>query len=290
MKIKWLIQDVSMRTSQMFRKYDALSAMGENIACIGVMENHPYVTNLEVVVEEDLDTKYVLLSGVKVLNLIKSAKHISDVMEFPTKFHLENSDRILSALSAGIFYNYTSFDQAHYGELNLPLLNQSADYISIKANLQTSFQVDKFIKPSRDLKAFDAGILKAGQTVEDFIMAKSRQRFYLEEMLVVSDVLEMRDEYRFFVIDGIVTPGSAYRREGIVGEDDAVPKDIIDAANNYALLYQPADIFTMDLAKLYDNSIKIIEYNCFNCSGVYLCDLNETYTEIKKYLSNTSKI
>ncbi len=285
MKVKWLIQDVGLSITQTYRKFDALKLMDEKISGIGVIEDHPYITGLEDAVEDDLNTKYVLLSGVKVLNLLKSAKTISDVMEHPTEFHLKNSNRILSALVEGLFYDFEKFDQAYYGDLNLPLLNNSAIYIPIKDNLNASFSKDKFIKPSRDLKAFDAGILKAGQTVENFILGKSRQRFYLEEQLVVSDVLEMRDEYRFFVVSGKVVSGSAYRRDGIVGENEIVPDSVFAKAEKYAQLYKPADVFTMDLARLRDDSVKIIEYNCFNCSGVYLCDLNKTFTAIKKYLS-----
>lgn len=284
MKVKWLIQDVGLIVSQMYRKFDALQFMGEKISGVGVVANCQYISGLEDAIENDLDTKYVLLTGVKVLNLLKSANNITDVLEFPTAFHLENSDVILKALIAGMFYDYTNFDQAYYGKLNLPLLNNSAIYIPIKDNLNKSFDEDKFVKPSRDLKAFDAGILKAGESIEQFIMKKSRQRFFMEEQLVVSKVLEMKDEYRFFVIDNIVVTGSAYRRNGIVGENVLIPDEVLKRAQEYALLYTPADIFTMDLARLNDGSIKIIEYNCFNCSGVYLCDLVDTYQAIKEYL------
>jgi hypothetical protein len=286
MKIKWLIQDVGMIVSQMYRKYDALKLMGEDISGIGVVSRCQYISGLEDAVEHDLDTKYVLLVGVRILNLLKSAQNISDVMEFPTEFHIKNSDIILNALVNGLFYDVQKFDQANYSKLNLPLLNQSAIYIPIKENLNRAFEKDKFVKPSRDLKAFDAGILKANQTIGDFISAKSRQRFYLEEILVVSDVLEMRDEYRFFVVGDKVVAGSAYRKDGVVIFDEKIPKMVFDIAEKYALLYSPSNIFTMDLARLNDDSIKIIEYNCFNCSGVYLCNLINTYTEIKKYLAD----
>lgn len=286
MKIKWIIQDVGLSITQMYRKFDALSAMGENIAGVGVMEDYPYISGLEDAIENDLNTKYVFLSGVKVLNLLKSAENIADIVQWPTEFHLKNSKTILAALKNGVFYDYDKFDQANYGKLKLPLLNASAAYIPIKDNLNTSFKKDKFVKPSRDLKAFDAGILPAGQTIEDYILKKSRQRFYIEEDLVVSDVLEMKDEYRFFVVNNEVVAGSAYRVNGKVGEDATVPEIVLNTAKLYAKLYKPADIFTMDLARLNDDSIKIIEYNCFNCSGVYLCDLNETYTAIKSYLND----
>jgi hypothetical protein len=284
-KIKWLIQDVGLRVSQIYRKFDALSFMNENVSGIGVIAKHPYITGLEDAIEDDLETKYVLLTGVKVLNLLKSANCISDVVEFPTEFHIRNSDVILKSLIDGMYYDYEKFDQAYYGKLNLPLLNQSAIYIPIKDNLKTSFNERKFIKPSRDLKAFDAGILEIGVSVEDFIMSKDRQPFFIDENLVVSDVIEMNDEFRFFVVDGEVVSGSYYRKGGIVGEHAIVPEIMFDIAKEYTAMYTPADIYTLDLARLKDGSVKIVEYNCFNCSGVYLCDLVKTYSAIKNKLN-----
>jgi len=288
MKFKWLIQDVGLIVSQIYKRYDALAYMNEDIAGIGVMPNHPYITVLETAINEDLDTHYVILGGVKVLNLLKSANNIADVVEFPSEFMIENSDEILKSLINGMYYDYQNFDQAYYGKKDLPLLNNNAEYISVADNLNTFFEVDKFVKPSRDLKAFDAGIIKAGDSVKSFIMSKRRQRFYLEEELVVADVQEMWDEFRFFVIDKEVVGGSAYRRSGKLGTDRNIPADVLQAAEEYALKYQPEEVFTMDLARLRDGTIKIIEYNCFNCSGVYDCDLVDTYSKLKDFLHRKS--
>lgn len=283
-KIKWLIQDVGMRIAQIHRKYEALDHMGENLDSIGVMGNYPYITNLENVIEEDLETKYVLLSGVKVLNLLKNAKSIADVVENPTEFQLENSDVILKALIEGVFYDYKNFDQAYYSELDIPLLNKDAEYIPVGENMDLSFDEDKFVKPSRDLKAFDAGILKKDKTIGDYVLNLPRQRFFLEEKLVVSSIKDIVNEYRFFVVDKEVVGGSAYRLNYKAKEDAFVPDEIKNAAKKYAKLYQPADIFTMDLVKLKNGDIKIVEYNCFNCSGVYLCDMVNTFSKIKEHI------
>lgn len=286
MKFKWLIQDVGLRALQMYRKFDALDFMNENISGVGVIPDYPYISGLEDAIEDDLETVYIILGGVKILNLLKAANSIADVVQYPSEFQIKNSAKILKALTNGIFYDFERFDQKYYGNLGLPLLNENAEYIPLADNLETSFSVDKFIKPTRDLKAFDAGIIKAGEKLGKYVKYKNRQRFYLEEDIVVSDVIEMCDEFRFFVIDKKVVTGSAYRRNGVLGEDRVVPRDVFLKAEEYAKMYQPIDIFTMDLARLSDGSIKIIEYNCFNCSGVYLCNLLRTYEEIKKYLKN----
>ena len=246
MKFKWLIQDVGLIQSQINRKFEALDFMNENFNVIGVMADYDYITNLENVLEEDLNTVYIVLGGVKILNLLNKADSIEDIIEFPNKFQIDNSDSILKSLKQGYFYNFENFDQAYYGTLNLPLLNSNADYLPLKDNLDTFFDVDKFIKPSRDLKAFDAGILEAGKTLNEFVLNQKRQRFYLEENIVVSNLRNILDEYRFFVVNGEVVTGSAYRRNTVVGEDRYIPLDIQDKAIKYAKLYQPADVFTMD--------------------------------------------
>ena len=286
MKFKWLIQDVGLIQSQINRKFEALDFMNENFNVIGVMADYDYITNLENVLEEDLNTVYIVLGGVKILNLLNKADSIEDIIEFPNKFQIDNSDSILKSLKQGYFYNFENFDQAYYGTLNLPLLNSNADYLPLKDNLDTFFDVDKFIKPSRDLKAFDAGILEAGKTLNEFVLNQKRQRFYLEENIVVSNLRNILDEYRFFVVNGEVVTGSAYRINTVVKEDRYIPLDIQDKAIKYAKLYQPADAFTMDLAKTDDNEISIIEYNCFNCSGVYLCDLVKNFNSIKNLFLN----
>ena len=281
MKFKWLIQDVGLIQSQINRKFEALDCMNENLGGIGVMANYDFISNLENVLEEDLNTVYVVLGGVKILNLLNKANKIQDIVECPTQFQIDNSESILQSLKRGYFYDFKNFDQAIYGKLGLPLLNQKADYIPLADNLEISFDVDKFIKPTRDLKAFDAGILQAGQTLNDFVLNQKRQRFYLEEKVVISDLQNILDEYRFFVVDKKVVAGSAYRRNTVVGVDDFIPNDIQERAIKYANLYQPSTVFTMDLAKTEDGNITIIEYNCFNCSGVYLCNLVDTYQAIK---------
>jgi hypothetical protein len=268
----------------MYRKFDALSYLNEPVSGVGVIVDHPFITGLEDAIVEDVDTKYIILGGVKILNLLNKANHISDVVEFPTEFQIKHSDILLQNLRAGMFYDYEKFDQAYYGNLGLPLLNNNAEYIAVKDNLTKSFTEDKFVKPSRDLKAFDAGILKAGQTVEEYILSKPRQRFFMEEDLVVADVVNIKDEVRFFVVNKKIVGKSSYKVDYSFGESTYINPKILEKAQEYAELYQPADVFTMDLCLTEDDKVLIIEYNCFNCSGVYLSDMVNTYKELKNFI------
>ena len=66
-------------------------------------------------------------------------------------------------------------------------------------------------------------------------------------------------------------------------------KTLITIANEFAKLYQPHDIFTLDIAKIKNSNgfdYKIIEYNCFNCSGIYETNFSKMANEIQNYLNH----
>ncbi len=63
-------------------------------------------------------------------------------------------------------------------------------------------------------------------------------------------------------------------KDFIIKYDDFVPNYFKEKAIEYSKLYQPLDLFVMDLAET-DSGIKIVEYNCWNASGVYKCNLRD---------------
>ncbi len=282
-KIKWLIQDVGIRSNQLHRKFDALSYMNEEFSNIGVIAKKNYISGIEDIFE-DKNTIYILLSGTKALTLIDNANNIKELSYFVDDYKDKELDVCIDDLKKGMFYDNKKFDQEYYKDLGLPLLNDESIYIPIKDNLNTKFTEDKFIKPSQDLKAFTGGILKAGCTIEEFIKNRDRQPFFIEENAIIAPVKNIVNEYRFFIVNQKVSSYSSYVINGKPQETMYIHEHIIEKAEEYCKLYQPHDIFTMDLALLDNGEVKIVEYNCFNISGVYLCDMVKTFTEIKEYM------
>ena len=280
-KIKWMIQDVNMNFSKLDEVAHALNVLGYEYHGFGVIPFTKTITGLENIVEEDC--LYVLISGTKVLTLLDGITCLSEVNENVPSNLLEKSGQIITNIKNGLFYDVNKFDQTNYANLGLPLLNDSAMYLPIKDNLNRSFDKTMFIKPSRDLKAFDGGFIERGQTIKDFIENQMYQAFYIDEIAIISELRNISAEYRFFVVNGEITGQSMYKFGGHVTKAYPVPQNIIDAANEYKDLYQPDDIFTMDLADT-DQGIKIIEYNCWNASGHYNCDLVKTYAKINNYM------
>ena len=56
----------------------------------------------------------------------------------------------------------------------------------------------------------------------------------------------------------------------------------LTAAKEYVKLYNPADVFVMDLCDT-PNGIKIVEYNCWNCSGLYSVNISKLVHEVSNF-------
>lgn len=185
-------------------------------------------------------------------------------------------------LRAGLFYNELTFDQAVYiknENVKPVLLNGDARIVPVKRFLDHEFEREYFVKPSTDLKAFKGGLIQPGYTLRQFLYEDGMVDAHLEsfiknnEPIVIARPQEVKREYRFFVVHGEVITGSQYMFDGHVLYSDIVPAPVQFTANEYARLYQPASVFTMDLCTLANGEIKIVEYNCVNCSGVYHTDI-----------------
>lgn len=277
MIIKWLVQDVFIQNKQIQRKINALFLLGYDASAIGTIKNYPYISGIKEASNKNVIN--IPLCGTKVLNIINKAKSDKDLSD-----ECDDGNELLLNLKKGVFSHETTFDQHYYKDLGLPLLNSESTSIPIKEHLNTKFERDMFLKPSRDLKAFTGAIIKKGTSIKTFIEERQHQSFYIDEMAIIAEVQDIKNEYRFFVIDGEPITGSAYLIDGIAKESEFIPDEIWNKAKEYSTLYEPSDVFVLDLALLQNGEIKIVEYNCFNVSGVYLCDLELFYKKLNDYI------
>lgn len=283
MKIKWLMQTSGFNTKTVLEQYETLNRLGYEVNDFGLIPFTNTITNLDVILEPD--TKFIIKGGTKILMILEDISHLSESSDSLNEEQKKNSDSYIEALKKGIDYNLKSFDQFEYKDYDLPLLNNDAEYLFVSEILERSFEKDMFIKPSRDLKAFNGGIIKAGETVQSFIDKNYPQPFYKNEQVVLNNLQDIYYEYRFFVIDKEVITASLYKRGSTIIYDSMIPDYIMNKAKEYAKLYQPADIFAMDLAET-PQGVKIIEYNCWNASGLYHVDVQKLFhlvNEFKKY-------
>ncbi len=281
MSVKWLIQDVNLRFDTLEDIAIALKELEFNFCSFGIIPFTNEMTGLENHINDN--DKYIIKAGTKILTLFDKVKTLQETIPDINNYNVGDHEKIFNNLRNGIFYDIEKFDQYYYSKLNLPLLNNESEYYLIKDNKDLSFSEDKFIKPSRDIKAFNGGILEAGKTINEFIHSAQYQEFYEEEYAVIAPCQKIYKEYRLFIVEGKVVAGSQYKSGDIVKADAYVPSDVIKCAKEYASLYQPHDIFTLDIADT-PKGFKIVEYNCWNASGTYKANLKELFTSVQKYV------
>jgi len=233
---------------------------------------------------KDPEEKFIVRGGTRLHAILQSVQNASELGENLAAHQVEQGARYISQLRQGIFYDEERFDQAYYSKLGLPLLNSDATMYPIEQNLTQKFDCEMFIKPSKDEKAFDAGILSPGQTIEEFITSQPQARRWLYEMAVIAPRKTIVAEYRFFVVNKEVVTGSLYRFAGNANFSANVPGNVMEAAVEFARLYQPHAIFTMDLAET-PSGIHIVEYNCWNASRMYAADIGKTFHAVHEYIS-----
>lgn len=269
MKIKWLVQDTARFYSVLENEFFPLKELGYDVIPYGVI---PFTSTMTGLDDLDPSDTFIVRGGTKIVQILDSGK--------PDNL----SDELIAKLRLGISYNQEKFDQAYYSKLDLPLLNSNPVILNLtdEKDLFASFSVPKFVKPSSDLKAFTAGIMEAGEVLKYFVESNYHRSGYAEETALVHDVLYIEAEYRFICLNGKVISGSQYRRNNSTVYSSVIPQSVLDAADEYAPLYEPADIYTMDLAET-PNGIKIVEYNCWNGSGLYHMDTLKLFRTIKEY-------
>ena len=279
MNLKWLLQSTGINFSQYEKLCESLKRQQYNVLDFGII-SPKNLTNIENILEQD--DFYIIRGGVRLLTILNEVKNISECNEFLSDEQINNSNYFLNALKNGIDYDFEKFDQMYYKELNLPLLNYDSKYIPYNEIKTSSFQNDYFIKPSRDLKAFNGGILNSNETLLNYIMRTGYMKSIEDEIIIVSPIKKIYSEYRFFCIKDTIITGSRYRLNNETNISSDVPEFILDAAKEYVKLYNPADIFVMDLCDT-PSGIKLVEYNCWNCSGLYAVDINKLVHEVSNF-------
>lgn len=267
--------------------FNTLKSMGANYLGFGLIEGTSLIVNLETILT-DLDEIYIIRGGTKILHLLENYSDIEDFCPDLNEFQLKHKEVFFQKLKNAIFYDSELFDQACYSQLNLPLLNKEAFFLPIKDNKKTTFDKPYFLKPSKDLKTFIPGILEPGQTIQNFIENSQHLKDYDHELALLSEVKTIHKEYRFFIVDKNVITGSQYKNGDKIQYNSYIPEDVMKIAGAYSQLYQPHDIFTMDLAET-NEGIKIVEYNCWNGSGLYHSDKALLFNTVQNFIINAPK-
>lgn len=105
-----------------------------------------------------------------------------------------------------------------------------------------------------------------------------------EELVMITSVKNIDEEYRFFIVNREVIAGCTYMENGSHEEKPEYPKEAFELAKKIAELeWRPAIAFTVDVCKMYEN-YKVLEINSFNCSDIYSCDPEAIIKKANEYV------
>jgi hypothetical protein len=171
----------------------------------------------------------------------------------------------------------------YYGFYGNHLLN--SDYMMMGLNdvernkeiIFNRFNTSKiFIRPSNGYKSFTGQCLSFDNFKNDLELLKiSYGGLDLTQLVVISSLKDLEEEYRFVVVDGKIVSGTMYldknNRPSYYAYYDKPCMD--NKAEEYANLllglYVPDSAFTMDIVRLSSGEYKLVEINSFNCASMY---------------------
>ena len=278
----WLIQSSGLRrTDEMTLKLiRELEDSGSTWCDFGLIPFTTEVTNWENFPEADA---YFLHGSTKALRVFTEGKvPATEIFVGATEEHAE---KLLARVRKGIFYDADRFDMSQYlPEIRRHALNGRGEIMKLHELMDRSFSTPKFVKPGRDLKIFNGAVIEANTKFSDYIGTTQHDSYFNESMdenVIVADPVNILAEWRFFIVGHHVAAASQYKYFDKVKPSAYVPHHIKEAAKKMMNNYRPAKCFTMDLALTDTFDLRIVEFNCINCSGVYAANVSDLAFELR---------
>jgi hypothetical protein len=171
----------------------------------------------------------------------------------------------------GVFLNEKSLDQRAWLEnRRADMLNPTCEVMTL-AELEASVpEASFFVRPVVVAKAF-AGQVVHGRNLAGLYRARRGLVKELEPdlLVAVSPLQDIEAEYRCVVYRHHVVTASRYRLGGNLSLSAKIPEDILEGANALAAGWMPHEFIVMDVARVADGKVRIIEFNSVHSSGLY---------------------
>lgn len=271
----YFIVDGTLQDENFQRTVDALQTCGFPFHVVTVIPFTSYIMPLTPLQDVDANTPLVTLGDMDIARRLRETIFLGQ-LDPECRIH---SGSLLSRLKQSFFHDPIAFSQDTARAHGVPLLNQDALYTTLGAFQPSEDPV--FIKPRDDQKAFIGGILFPDEKIQERFFYGN---FHDDLPILVAPVRYPETEYRFMVVHDTVITGSQYKQGRTLHIDANIPPDVARAATQLAQQYQPAPVFTMDLARMPDGSVNVVEYNCWNASGHYACDMVAMYHAVAEHL------
>ncbi len=141
-----------------------------------------------------------------------------------------------------------------------------------------------FVRPNVNDKLFNGGCINYFNVTEFF---SNLALVDDDTLIVVSSPKEIKEEYRFFIVDGKISSGSKYREDGIIMRKEIDSDKVLDFANMILKTIPEGidDIYVMDIGNTNGN-MGIVEFNWASCAGFYKSDVEKIVIDISEFSYN----
>lgn len=167
------------------------------------------------------------------------------------------------------------------------LLNGQARRITVGEFLDIEAEGDElvFIRPDGDTKSLVGAVQTVPEWKDAIRLSMNNTRGpTLDTLILLGIPQNIVRECRFFLVDGWPVAASTYRLHGYRNVHEPVPFSMWETVMDLMQDYSPEKFVVLDLCELMDGTHKIVETNCFHCSGFYSCDVQAIVRAVNHHL------
>lgn len=140
-----------------------------------------------------------------------------------------------------------------------------------------------FVKPVNDLKTFPGKVLNL-QEAQELVDVLKNRKVDLKTECFYATPNKTIEEWRFLVINKKIIDYSTYNIDGQVKHiKKDLPSDVEKFAEIMANHWTPEKVVMMDIALDKNKNLKIMEFNCFNCSGLYCMNVENVIKSVTEF-------
>ncbi len=149
-----------------------------------------------------------------------------------------------------------------------------------------------FVKPDTDTKEFAGKVFFSKEAFTEWYMKQVTTGYFDEHIyetrVVVGAPKHIGTEWRIVMVRGEPITGSIYRQYQQVYSKEDLPHHVSQFARYIAAKHSPCDVFVMDICETF-HGLKVVEYNSFNCAGLYACNIEKIIEAVTNYVDNSTK-
>lgn len=178
----------------------------------------------------------------------------------------------------GIFFN-ENFKTSVWIKNRNDLLNSDCRIFTVEEARNVMLTEDArewFVRPDNDLKEFAGARMFTCEFNEwmDNMSGANGNLLHEKTSIVVAPVKKISAEWRWFIVNGKIIDGSIYRLRGVLHKQHEDDPDVYAEVQELVDIWLPHETCVMDTA-LVEDQLKVIEFNCLNCSGFYDHDIEK---------------